>query len=182
MFRLFSLFMFKVLGWRLDDRRPPGLDRYIVVVAPHTSNWDFFIGLFTRSALRMGDVKYLAKKELFRFPLGWLFKALGGFPVDRSRHTNMVDAVVDLFRTGRISKIAITPEGTRRYQPDWKTGFHRIARQAEVPIVLASFDYPNRLVELTPPFTLTDDAAADIARMKDHFRSRKGFNPEQGVR
>lgn len=181
MFKTLARWIFMLLGWRIEDRRPPGLDRYIVVVAPHTSNWDFPIGLCTRSLAPMGDVKYLAKKELFKPPFGWLFRALGGYPVDRSRHANMVDAVVELFNTGAITKIAITPEGTRKYQPNWKTGFHHIAMKAGVPIILGSFDYSRKLVELSAPIELSGDLDTDIARMKDYFRSRKGRFPEQGV-
>src|SRR5690606_24002279 len=110
------------------DQRPPDLDRYIVVVAPHTSNWDFFVGLAVRSLAGMTGVKYLAKASLFKGPFGWFFRTMGGYPVDRSRHSNLTDAVIDMFKRSEIKAIAITPEGTRKYQPDWKTGFHRIAK------------------------------------------------------
>ncbi|MDX9750982.1 MAG: 1-acyl-sn-glycerol-3-phosphate acyltransferase [Flavobacteriales bacterium] len=176
-------FLFHVLaGWRIRDDRPAGLPRYIVVVAPHTSNWDFFIGLAVRSLAHMGDTRYLAKKSLFKPPLGWFFRALGGHPVDRSRHTNLVDAVVAMFDSGEIDKIAITPEGTRSYQPNWKTGFHHNATKARVPVILATFDYPSRTVVLGDIFPLTSDPEADIERMKDWFRKYKGRNPEDGVR
>ena len=169
-------------GWRIEDRIPKDLERYIVVVAPHTSNWDFVVGLFVRKLAGMGDVKYLAKASLFKPPFGWFFRGLGGYPVDRSRHNNLVDAVVELFRSGAVQKIAITPEGTRTYQPNWKTGFHYIARNAGLPVVLATFHYPGKLVVLSEVFPLTDDVDADVERMKDWFRQYKGRNPEQGVR
>jgi 1-acyl-sn-glycerol-3-phosphate acyltransferase len=176
-------FFFQTLaGWRIQDDRPAGLERYIVVVAPHTSNWDFFVGLAVRSLARMGDVKYLAKNSLFKPPFGWIFRALGGYPVDRSKHNNLVDAVVAMFDSGEIKGIGITPEGTRKYQPEWKTGFHRMATQAGVPIILCTFDYPKKLAILSAPFPLTADPAADIERMKDWFRPHKGKNPEDGVR
>ncbi|MCW5898211.1 MAG: 1-acyl-sn-glycerol-3-phosphate acyltransferase [Flavobacteriales bacterium] len=176
-------FVFHTLwGWRIQDERPAHLPRYIVVVAPHTSNWDFIVGLFVRKLARMGDVKYLAKQSLFKPPFGWLFRWLGGYPVDRSKHNNLVDAVVAMFDRGEIDKIAITPEGTRRYQPHWKTGFHHMATRAQVPIILGTFDYPKKLVILTAPFQLTADPEADIERMKDWFRPHKGRNPEDGVR
>lgn len=176
-----SFFFHKVAGWRIEDHRPAGLQRYIVVVAPHTSNWDFFIGLAVRSILRM-ESKYLAKSSLFRPPFGWIFRSLGGYPVDRSRHNNLVDAVVDMFKRGEIKSIAITPEGTRKYRPDWKTGFHRIATGAGIPIILATFDYPKKTVILSEPFPLTDDPIHDIERMKDWFRPHKGKHPENGIR
>lgn len=179
---LYSFFFRTVAGWRIQDDRPKGLGSYIVVVAPHTSNWDFFVGLCVRSLARMDDVKYLAKASLFRPPLGWFFRMVGGYPVDRSQHNNLVESVVAMFKRGEISKIAITPEGTRSYQPVWKTGFHRIATGAGVPIVLATFDYPQRKAIISAPFPLTDDPAADIERMKDWFRPHKGKNPEDGIR
>lgn len=179
---LYSFLFHKLAGWRIQDDRPAGLDRYIVVVAPHTSNWDFPIGLCVRSLARMGDTRYLGKRSLFRPPFGWIFRALGGYPVDRSKHNNLVDAVVAMFERGEIAKIAITPEGTRKYQPVWKTGFHRIARGAGVPIILATFDYPRKMVILSAPFPLTDDLESDIERMKAWFRPHKGRHPEQGVR
>ncbi len=179
---IYRFFLLTLFGWRIRDDRPTGLERYIVVVAPHTSNWDFLVGLAVRSIARMRDVKYLAKASLFKPPFGWFFRAVGGYPVDRSKHTNLVDAVVSMFNRGEISKIAITTEGTRKYQPDWKTGFHRIATGAGVPIILATFDYAEKLVVLSEPFALTADPVADIERMKDWFRPHKGKNPEDGVR
>lgn len=179
---IYRFFFQTLAGWRLQDDRPAGLDRYIVVVAPHTSNWDFFVGLAVRSIARMDEVKYLAKASLFKPPFGWIFRALGGYPVDRSKHNNLVDAVVAMFERGEIKGIGITPEGTRKYQPIWKTGFHRIATQARVPIILITFDYPRKLAIISPPFPLTDDPEADIVRMKDWFRPHKGKNPEDGVR
>ncbi len=179
---LYKLVFERCLGWRIQDERPAGLDRFIIVVAPHTSNWDFMVGLAVRSIARLHDVKYLAKDALFKPWSGWFFRALGGYPVDRSKHNNMVDAVVSMFKRGEIRKIAITPEGTRSYQPNWKTGFHRIATGAGVPIILATFDYPEKRCIITAPFPLTSDPEADIARMKDWFRPHKGKNPEDGVR
>ncbi len=179
---IYHFFFITLAGWRIQDERPAHLPRYIVVVAPHTSNWDFLVGLCVRRLANMGDVKYLAKNSLFKPPFGWLFRALGGYPVDRSRHSNLVDAVVAMFDRGEIDKIAITPEGTRRYQPNWKTGFHHIATRSRVPLILGTFDYAQKLVILTAPFDLSDDPEADIVRMKDWFRPHKGRNPQDGVR
>ncbi|MCB9169296.1 MAG: 1-acyl-sn-glycerol-3-phosphate acyltransferase [Flavobacteriales bacterium] len=181
MFRAFSKFMFRLMGWSVRSAMPPGLDKYIVVVAPHTSNLDFFVGLFARSIMRMTDVRYLAKKELFRWPLGALFRALGGYPVDRSKKTDLVTQVADLFRTVPGFKIAITPEGTRRHVDKWRTGFYRIAMQADVPIILAALDYGRKEVSFSDIFPMTGEQDADIAHMMDHFRAIKGRHPEKGV-
>jgi len=179
----FYRFIFETLaGWRIEGRIPPGMDRYIILVAPHTSNWDFPIGLCCRKLADMGDVKYLAKDSLFKPPLGWLMRALGGYPVVRSKSMNQVDTVVEMFKRGEVTKVNITPEGTRKYQPKWKTGFHHIARKAGVPILLAGFDYSQKRVVISEEFPLTDDVEADIERMKDWFRPMKGRFPENGIR
>lgn len=180
--RSINTFLLRLLGWKIVGGKPAHLRQYIVVVAPHTSNWDFIIGLLVRSAAQMTDVKYLAKKELFTPWIGWLFRALGGYPVDRKKHTNMTEAVVDLFHRNPDFKIAITPEGTRRYVPEWKTGFHRIAIQASVPIILCSFDFGGKTVTFSDPFPLSGNVADDIEAMKVVFRKAKGRNPDQGVR
>ncbi len=179
---LFGFFYHTLAGWRIQDERTKELERFIVVIAPHTSNWDFFVGLCVRKLANLEGSKYLAKRSLFKPPLGWLFRALGGYPVDRSKHTNLVDAVIAMFDRGEIKRIGITPEGTRKYQPEWKTGFHRIAKGAGIPIILCSFDYAQKTTFISAPFPLTDDPEADIARMKDWFRPHKGRNPEDGIR
>src|SRR4029078_2720144 len=111
MARLIYNFFFRLAGWKIDGGMPAE-KKYIIIVAPHTSNWDFMIGLCVRSILRF-DAKFLGKKELFRFPFGALFRWLGGVPVDRSRHANMLDAVADLYNRNEELIIAIAPEGTR---------------------------------------------------------------------
>lgn len=151
-----------------------------MIVAPHTSNWDFFVGLLARSILNL-DTKYVAKKELFRFPFGWLFKSLGGYPVDRSKHTRFVEAVCDIFNSKERFSIAITPEGTRSYAPNWKTGFYYIANKLSIPVILVGFDYGKKQVVLKEPFYLTGDSDKDIEEMKKYFRNFKGKNPSQGV-
>jgi 1-acyl-sn-glycerol-3-phosphate acyltransferase len=179
---LLRFFFTTLAGWRIEDHRPKDLPRYIILVAPHTSNWDFVLGMCVRSIARMGDAKFLGKTALFRPPYGWLFRALGGYPVERGKHSNQVEAVIDLFRRGRIHKLAIAPEGTRSYQPDWKTGFHYIARGAGVPVLLGTFDYPTKRAIMSDVFTLTDDVQSDLERIKDWFRQYQGKFPEKGLR
>lgn len=160
---------------------PAELKQYVMIVAPHTSNWDFIVGLAARSILRL-DIKYVAKKELFRFPFGWFFKALGGYPVDRSKSTNFVDAVVDLFKSKPEFSICITPEGTRSFAPEWKTGFYYIAQKAALPVVMVGFNYEKKQVEVKEPYVLTGDMNKDLEYMKNYYRQIPGKNPEQGIR
>lgn len=152
-----------------------------MIVAPHTSNWDFFVGLAARSILKL-ETKYLAKKELFRFPFGIIFRMLGGYPVDRTKHTNLVDAVANVYNAHERFSICITPEGTRKYVAEWKTGFYRIAEKLNIPIVMAGFDYSKKHVTVEPPFFTTGNIEKDIDFIKKYYRNIKGKHPELGVR
>ena len=116
--RLYSFIFLDLLGWEIVGELPKER-KYIIVVAPHTSNWDFLIGVMIRSF----DPKFVGKKELFIWPFGHFFRWMGGYPVDRSKHTNFVDSVIALFNEKEDFIITLTPEGTRSYSPDWKSGF-----------------------------------------------------------
>jgi 1-acyl-sn-glycerol-3-phosphate acyltransferase len=177
MFRTISRLMLKLMGWRIIDHRPGGLGSAIYLVVPHTSNWDFLIGLFARSAARI-DANYLMKKSLFSPPFGWFFRATGGYPVDRAKSTNLTDQVVDYFRTVPGFSIAITPEGTRKKVDSWKTGFWRIAKKADVPLVLTSFDYSRKEVTLSGPFRVGNDMDSDIATLMEYFKPFAVKNPD----
>jgi len=170
-------FFFTLFGWKIEGEMPP-LKKYIIIVAPHTSNWDFMIGLCARSILHF-DAKYLGKKELFRFPFGALFRWLGGVPVDRSKHVNMVDAVADLFSSHENFIVAIAPEGTRKYVPQWKTGFYFMALKSNVPIVMASFDYSRKTVFVSKPFYPTGNLASDMTLILDFYRDKQGRFPKK---
>jgi len=172
---------FNILGWTEEKRIPDDLKSFLVVAAPHTSNWDFPLGLIIRRIWEL-DIRYLAKKELFVWPLGYFFRSLGGTPVERSKKTRLVDQVVQMFKDDPGFITTITPEGTRSYNPNWKTGFWHIAKKANVPVVPAIFDYEHKRLILERPFPLTDDMEADIERLKAIYRPYKGKNPENGVR
>ncbi|MBK9420090.1 MAG: 1-acyl-sn-glycerol-3-phosphate acyltransferase [Flavobacteriales bacterium] len=181
MFRYISLFIFKLLGWKLIDLRPKSagspvfLGSAIYLVVPHSSNWDFFLGIMVRSMARI-HANYLAKKSLFDGPFGWFYRALGGYPVDRSKSTNLTDQVVRYFRTVPDFSIAITPEGTRTKVAEWKTGFWRIAKEANVPLILSSFDYGRKEVILSEPYFVGEDMQQDIAKLMEYFGSFTGKN------
>lgn len=173
-------FFFRLFGWKIKGEIPRDLKQYVMIVAPHTSNWDFMIGLAARSILRI-DTKYVGKKELFRFPFGWLFRKLGGYPVDRSRNTNFVDATAELFREHEEFSICITPEGTRSYAPKWKTGFYYIAAKAGIPILMVGFDYSTKSVIVGPHFKPGGDLEKDFEYIRSFYRGVKGKYPEKGI-
>lgn len=174
-------FCFWLTGWEVVGRRPSEIKKYILIVAPHTSNWDFFIGVAARSISGLRS-DFLAKDSLFRIPLvGWFLRAIGGHPVDRSKRTNMVDQVVELYNQKEKFVITITPEGTRSYNPNWKTGFYRIAHKASIPIVMVAFDFAHKQVIYNEPFYTTGDMDKDIEDIKNYYRTIKGKYPELGV-
>ena len=182
MFTWLCVQWFKLKGWTIKSEIPPDLKKFVIIVAPHTSFWDFPVGVAVRKIRKMDYVHFIAKKELFRFPFNSFFRKLGGYPVDRSKKTNLVDAIVDIFNSKDRFGMAITPEGTRNYNPDWKTGFYRIAAQLNIPIIMASVDYSKHEVEFSAPTDITNNMEADIVRFKAFFIDKKGKFPEQGVK
>lgn len=163
----------KLTGWTLLDGIPPGLKKYVVAVAPHTSWKDFFLGLLIRSALGR-KIYYLAKKELFDSLFGFFFWWTGGRPVDRKQKTGLVDQVVKLFDGSEEFAVAIAPEGTRKKVQNFKTGFYYMAQKAGVPIIACLFDYENKRVTFLPPFFLTSNAEKDLDHLWSLFDGVKG--------
>ncbi len=163
-------------GWKIkNDIELP--DRCVICIAPHTSNWDFVWGNFFNKAMQAKS-HFFMKKEWFRFPLGPIMRALGGIPVDRSRKTSLTDQIAQEFACHEKFQIGITPEGTRKYNPDWKRGFYYIACKAGVPIVLAAIDYQKKELGYKKIFHPSGDYDADIVEIKDFYKNVKGKYPE----
>ncbi len=181
MFRPLYLLIFKILGWKTVGQFPKDIKKYIVAVAPHTSSWDFPLGLAGRSILRLKNTKYLGKSQLFKPPFGWFFRMLGGYPVDRSASHNMVDQVVKIFNSHDEFILALAPEGTRKKVDKLKTGFYYIAKSAGVPIVPVGFDFKNKAIIVADPMYPTDDFDHDMTKLIDFYRTITGKNPELGI-
>ncbi|MEZ4989368.1 MAG: lysophospholipid acyltransferase family protein [Saprospiraceae bacterium] len=175
--QMISKAILKLLGWRLEVPPKPWPDKYILIVIPHTSNWDFPLGLLVRSAIGE-DVRYVGKDSLFKPPFGSIFRWLGGIPVDRSKRNNFVDAVVQKVEEDDEIKICIAPEGTRKRVDKLKTGFYYIATGAEVPILLCKFDYGKKLVGISAPFYPSGDIETDFAHIYGYFDGVKGKNDD----
>jgi 1-acyl-sn-glycerol-3-phosphate acyltransferase len=150
-------------------------------MGPHTSNWDFVLGKMAFISYGV-KAKFLIKKELFFFPLGYLLKGMGGIPVDRSQRNNLTQRAKELFDQSETLFLVFTPEGTRRYSPNWKKGFYYIAQASEVPIYIAYVDYEKKIGGFHSLFQPTGDADQDILRIKDVLSRFQGRFPEQGVR
>ena len=171
-------FFFTRLGWKINGDVPRDLKKYIIVVAPHTSNWDFLVGLAVRSIMKFPS-NYLGKKELFNPPFGWLFRKLGGYPVDRKGSHNLVDQVAEIFKSEDQFIIAIAPEGTRKNVTKWKTGFYHIARGAGVPIVMSYLDFKRKVAGVGPTFIPTGDIEADFRVFEEFYTKVTPKYPDQ---
>ena len=146
----------------------PGEKKYIIIVAPHTSNWDYVVGQLFYICRGM-KAKVMIKKELFYFPLGILLRSLGGIPVDRQNKTDIVDQMIRQFEINDSFVLTITPEGTRKKVTEWKTGFHRIATGANVPVLLGFFDYKRKLVGTDELLYMSGNLDADLKRIKKFY-------------
>jgi 1-acyl-sn-glycerol-3-phosphate acyltransferase len=176
MFSKFCSLLFYRFGWQLEGQLPDA-SQFIMVVGPHTSNWDFVLGIVARGALKT-QIHFLGKHQLFLPPWGWIFRALGGSPVDRRKHNNLVDAAAQLFKQDPNYKLALAPEGTRSPVSRWKTGFYHIAKKAQVPIVLVGFDFSRKTVVLHPAINTGDDIKQDMEQILSFFRTIKGRHPK----
>jgi len=156
-----SLRLLNLFGWNVHFKPLPG-PHGIAVVYPHTSNWDFFVGLLAKWAVGV-QFRWLAKDTLFRGMMGVIMRYWGGVAVDRSAPQGAIRRLAETMLESKWFWLAITPEGTRGYRPYWKSGFYRIALAAQVPLLLVSIDYGKKVVDVTRTLVLTGDEAADMA-------------------
>lgn len=171
--RIIGKFLFWLIGWTHKGEYPGNDNSFIIIVAPHTSNWDVPIGLFFRFWQNM-KVKFYVKEELFFPPLSWLLYALGALPIVRSRSTNFVSQVIDDFKKRKSHRILITPEGTRKKVGKFKTGFYHIAHGAQVPILPVAFDYKNKQIIIFDFYYTTGDAEKEIREIEQLFDRIQG--------
>lgn len=178
----FKLIFFRILGWKIVGKYPFQEKKLIIIIAPHTSLWDFAVGVGVRGSLGFKS-SFLAKAELFKNPiLSKILTWTGGVPVDRgNRNADVVGSVVKIFNEREKFVIALAPEGTRSKVKQLKTGFYRIAKQAHVPILAAGFDFKKKTVEFLEPFVPGDDMDKDMEHLMDFFRTLSGKNPELGL-
>ena len=173
----FGAHMLGAFGWKLRLVPPPG-PKAVVIFYPHTSNWDFPLGILARAASGL-PLRWVGKHTLFRAPLGPLFRRLGGLPVDRTASVGMVDQLRAHFDAHDPFYLAIAPEGTRSRVEHWKTGFYQIARAAQVPVGLGFIDYGNREIGIEHWIDLSGDIPADLALIARAYEGRKALHPDQ---
>jgi len=177
----FARLLLRLAGWRVRfDGLPSG--QGVIVVYPHTSNWDFIVGILAKWSIGI-SVHFWAKDSLFRWPVfgPWL-RRLGGIPVDRSAPQGIVGDMARRLRAardeGRFMWLALTPEGTRGYRDSWKSGFYQVATQSQMPLGLVYFDYAERCVGVNHFIALCGDVRQDMQAIAAYLQPRRGRHPE----
>lgn len=172
MIRIVSDFILKkIIGWKITGNISLSKHKYkkvVIITAPHTHWMDFYLGLLIRGAINFKS-NYLAKKELFKFPLSIFLKITGGIPVDRNSKNNTVDYISNLFSINDEFRLSIAPEGTRKRVDKFKSGFYYIAIKAEVPIILMSMDYKNKTSKISKPYFPTKNKSKDFEYFENFF-------------
>lgn len=168
--------LYKKMRWKTDitEAHP---EKYIICIAPHTSNWDFIIGQLYAGAESI-SCNFLMKKEWFFWPMGIMMRKLGGIPVWRSKHTSMTDNLAQTARDMKTFHLAVTPEGTRSANPEWKKGFYFIALKANLPILLYGIDFEKKIIACRKTIIPNGDVEKQMTEVKDYYKDFKGKNPD----
>lgn len=174
---IYEFIFFRLMGWKIVGAVDPEIKKCVLMVMPHTSWNDFFIGLFARGIIGL-EMHWVGKKELFKFPFKYYFRWMGGTPLDRTGGKNKVDSIVEIFKNKEVFRMAIAPEGTRKKVEELKTGFYYIAQKANVPIIPVAFNFGKKEVNIGKPFWTTNDIKADLGTLLQHFIGVKGKIPE----
>ncbi len=170
-------YLYKRCGWKKDVtvEHP---DKYVICLAPHTSNKDFIIGQMYKWAEHL-KINFLIKSEWFFWPFGMLLRRMGGIAIERSVHADTTDLLAEVAKREKTFHLCITPEGTRSLNPDWKKGFYYIALKAQIPILLYGLDYKKRLIQCTKSIMPTGDIDREMKEIKEYFKSFTGLHPER---
>ncbi len=174
---VYRFLFYRLMGWKIVGTIDSKIEQCVMVILPHTSWHDFYLGIFTRGITGL-DMHFVAKKELFRFPFAGYFRWMGGAPLDRTGGLNKVDAIAAIFEQRKVFRMAISPEGTRKKVTQLKTGFYYIALKAEVPIIPIAFNFQKKEVTIGVPFYPTGNLEADSGTIFTHFKGVKGKVPE----
>ena len=174
---IYKFIFFRLMGWKIEGTIDESVKKCVLMVIPHTSWHDFYLGIFTRGIIGL-EMNFIGKKELFRFPFGYYFRWMGGAPIDRTGSLNKVDAIAKIFKKKIEFRLAIAPEGTRKKVFELKTGFYYIALKANVPIVPVAFDFGNKVVRIGKPLLPLGNIETDLTVLLKHFKGIIGKIPE----
>lgn len=178
---IYNFIFCTLLGWKVVGTIAPEVKKCVIIAVPHTSWWDFFLGIFSRGILEI-EINYVAKKELFVFPFNYFFTWTGGRSLNRQKNENKVDSIAKIFSKNDVFRLAIAPEGTRKKVTEWKTGFYYIAMKAGVPIVPVAFDYGKKQVVYHKPFYPTGNIENDLKILEAFFDGVVGKVPNNSYK
>lgn len=173
--RFISRIILKMLGWQLDEQQP-SVNRYVLIAYPHTSNWDFILGMLAKSAMDM-PLNWVAKHSMFWGPFGPLFIAMGGVPINRDKTFGFIQKNIELFKIRKHFVLGIMPEGSRSKTERLKTGFYHIAHGSNVPVALAYLDYKNKKLGVGKVIDTRGDIEADFEIIRAFYADKIGYNP-----
>jgi len=179
--RLIAWWYFTVRSWKIEGQFPFEIKKSILVVAPHTHAFDFFLGLAIRKKMHLDFIHFLGKKELFKGPLGYILRKLGGYPVERAKNNNQVEQVVKIYNQNERFHIAISPEGTRKKVSRLKSGFYHIAKNADAAIIMVALDFEHKKVIFAPPFKISGDEKSDKQKIVGFFKGILGYIPANSI-
>lgn len=177
--QFYKWIFFKLMGWKIVGTIDANIKKCVMMVMPHTSAHDFYLGIFTRGITGL-EMNWVGKKELFRFPFGFYFSYMGGEPLDRTGGLNKVDSIAAIFQRKEIFRLAVAPEGTREKVRELKTGFYYIALKVNVPIIPVAFDFGKKEVKLGNPLMPSGNLEGDMLILKKHYIGVEGKIPEKG--
>lgn len=167
---------YKILGWNADLKLPEE-NKYVICAAPHTSNWDFVLGKIFACTQGL-KLNYLIKKECFIGPFKYLFRKIGGIPVERKANHSLVENLSEMAKQSKVFHLVVTPEGTRAANPNWKSGFYYIAQLANIPIILIALDYKKKCITANKIIVPTGNVEQDMQEIKEYFSQFQGKNPQ----
>ena len=177
--RKFARFvLIKMLGWEITGELPSEIRKAVIIVAPHTSIWDFIYGRLAFWVLEL-NVKFLINSKFFVQPLGWLLRKLGGLPVKYSKATSLLLQIKQMYKNNDSFLLVITPEGTRSLVTKWRKGFYQIATGSNLPIVMAFIDYKNKKGGLGPVFYPTGNYDKDLVEIESFYKNFHARHPER---
>ncbi|MDA9091022.1 lysophospholipid acyltransferase family protein [Porticoccaceae bacterium] len=175
--RVISRIILKIIRWRVVGSIPTDQRKYVLIVAPHTSNWDFVLFVLAVSVLRLKP-SVLIKSTLFIGPLGWFLRYCGAIPVNRSQANSLVSYIASIYQEHEDFVLIVTPEGTRSPNANWKRGFHHVATAAQVPILIVYVDSVIKTIGIEGVMEPTDDIEGDIIKLKNFFDTKSGLKPK----
>jgi 1-acyl-sn-glycerol-3-phosphate acyltransferase len=175
--RVISRIILKIIRWRVVGSIPSDQRKYVLIVAPHTSNWDFVLFVLAVSVLRLKP-SVLIKSTLFVGPLGWFLRYCGGIPVNRSQASSLVSYIASIYQENEDFVLIVSPEGTRSPNANWKRGFHHVATAAQVPIVIVYVDSVIKTIGVEGMMEPSDDVDGDLIKLKKFFDTKSGLKPK----